>query len=359
MNTINQKICYQEGGVLYSLFSLDGNWTFCMSMDTKDKTNQKDFSDSSKKEAHTEGKLHKKKTKSWTKGKKQMTQKISQSRRKGGKNAKGVDYNVGVQDLRPREDPLWQNATEPPNNFNGTEFESLHNVSQNTSQEKNLSEKDNFSIPGHEEEEEEEDPEEIQNLEEKRQEFDETKFQSIHSNGLEWKRSEVGNINVTSHQKKSVDESKKLLGNIHAFNETVHSSGQEGKPTEKKVGGQNIQTEQKGDSNKNETFNEAKFASVHEIGVDPNDPVKKSSKPLPVDEKVDERTREHFFSKHLLNATEESQVGNKTEEATNQGKNHSVMWTKHVSVVLPKSKKSLQKKREQIKSVKSAAVKTE
>ena len=323
------------------------------------KTNQKYFSDSSKKEAHAEGKLHKKKTKSGTKGKKQMTQKISQSRRKGGKNAKGVDYNVGVQDLRPREDPLWQNATEPPNNFNGTEFESLHNVSQNTSQEKNLSEKDNFSIPGHEEEEEEEDPEEIENLEEKRQEFDETKFQSIHSNDLEWKRLEVGNINVTSHQKKSADESTNLLENIHAFNETVHSSGQDWKPTEKKVGGQNIPTEQKGDSNKKETFNEAKFASVHEIGLDSNDPVTKSSKPLPVDKQVDERTREHFFSKHLLNATEESQEGNKTEKATNQGKKHSVMWTKHVSVVLPKSKKGLQKKREQIKSVKSAAVKTE
>ena len=322
------------------------------------KTNQKYFSDSSKKEAHAEGKLHKKKTKSGTKGKKQMTQKISQSRRKGGKNAKGVDYNVGVQDLRPREDPLWQNATEPPNNFNGTEFESLHNVSsQNTSQEKKLSEKDNFGVPGHEDEEE--DPEEIENLEEKRQEFDETKFQSIHSNGLEWKRLEVGNINVTSHQKKSVDESTNLLKNIHAFNETVHSSSQEGKPTEKKVGGQNIPTEQKGDSNKKETFNEAKFASVHEIGLDSNDPVKKSNKPLPVDKQVDERTREHFFSKHLLNATEESQVGNKTEEATNQGKKHSVMWTKHVSVVLPKSEKGLQKKRGQIKSMKSAAVKTE
>ena len=233
----------------------------------------------------------------------------------------------------------------------------MHNVSQNTSQEKNLSEKDNFGIAGHEEEEE--DPEEIENLKEKRQEFDETKFKSIHSNGLEWKRSEVGNINVTSHQKKSADESTNLLENIHAFNETVHSSGHDGKPAEKKVGGQNIPTEQKGDSNKKETFNEAKFASVHEIGLDSNDPVKKSSKPLPVDEKVDERTREHFFSKHLLNATEESQVGNKTEKATNQGKNHSVMWTKHVSVVLPKSKKGLQKKREHIKSVRSAAVKTE
>ena len=330
-----------------------------MSMDTKDKTNQRDLSDSSKKEAHAEGKLHKKKTKSGTKGKKQMTQKISQSRRKGGKNAKGVDYNVGVQDLRPREDPLWQNATEPPNNFNGTEFESLHNVSQNTSQEKNLLEKDTFGISGHEDEDEEEDPEEIENLEEKRQEFDETKFQSIHSNDLEWKRLEVGNINVTSHQKKSVDKSTNLLENIHAFNETVHSSGQDGKPAEKKVGGQNIPTEQKGDSNKKETFNEAKFASVHEIGLDSNDPVKKSSKPLPVDKQVDERTREHFFSKHLLNATEESQVGNKTEEATNQGKKHSVMWTKHVSVVLPKSEKGLQKKRGQIKSMKSAAVKTE
>ena len=323
------------------------------------KTNQKYFSDSSKKEAHAEGKLHKKKTKSGTKGKKQMTQKISQSRRKGGKNAKGVDYNVGVQDLRPREDPLWQNATEPPNNFNGTEFESLHNVSQNTSQEKNLLEKDTFGISGHEDEDEEEDPEEIENLEEKRQEFDETKFQSIHSNDLEWKRLEVGNINVTSHQKKSVDKSTNLLENIHAFNETVHSSGQDGKPAEKKVGGQNILTEQKGDSNKKETFNEAKFASVHEIGLDSNDPVKKSNKPLPVDKQVDERTREHFFSKHLLNATEESQVGNKTEEATNQGKKHSVMWTKHVSVVLPKSEKGLQKKRGQIKSMKSAAVKTE
>ena len=330
-----------------------------MSMDTKDKTNQKDFSDSSKKEAHTERKLHKKKTKSGTKGKKQMTQKISQSRRKGGKNAKGVDYNVGVQDLRPREDPLWQNTTEPPNNFNGTEFESLHNVSQNTSQEKNLLEKDTFGISGHEDEDEEEDPEEIENLEGKRQEFDETKFQSIHSNDLEWKRLEVGNINVTSHQKKSADESTNLQKNIHAFNETVHSSGQDGKPAEKKVGGQNIPTEQKGDSNKKETFNEAKFASVHEIGLDSNDPVKKSNKPLPVDKQVDERTREHFFSKHLLNATEESQVRNKTEEATNQGKNHSVMWTKHVSVVLPKSEKGLQKKREQIKSMRSAAVKTE
>ena len=323
------------------------------------KTNQKYFSDSSKKEAHAEGKLHKKKTKSGTKGKKQMTQKISQSRRKGGKNAKGVDYNVGVQDLRPREDPLWQNATEPPNNFNGTEFESLHNVSQNTSQEKNLLEKDTFGISGHEDEDEEEDPEEIENLEEKRQEFDETKFQSIHSNDLEWKRLEVGNINVTSHQKESADESTNLQKNIHAFNETVHSSGHDGKPAEKKVGGQNIPTEQKGDSNKKETFNEAKFASVHEIGLDSNDPVKKSNKPLPVDKQVDERTREHFFSKHLLNATEESQVGNKTEKATNQGKNHSVMWTKHVSVVLPKSEKGLQKKREQIKSMRSAAVKTE
>ena len=88
-------------------------------------------------------------------------------------------------------------------------------------------------------------------------------------------------------------------------------------------------------------------------------PVKKSSKPLPVDEKVDERTREHFFSKHLLNATEQSQVENKTEKTTNQGKNHPVTWTKHVSVVLPKSKKGLQKKREQIKSVRSAAVKRE
>ena len=288
-----------------------------------------------------------------------MTQNLSQSRRKGGKNAKGVDYNVGVQDLRPREDPLWQNATEPPNNFNGTEFESLHNVSQNTSQEKNLLEKDTFGISGHEDEDEEEDPEEIENLEEKRQEFDETKFQSIHSNDLEWKRLEVGNINVTSHQKKSADESTNLQKNIHAFNETVHSSGQDGKPAEKKVGGQNIPTEQKGDSNKKETFNEAKFASVHEIGLDSNDPVKKSSKPLPVDKQVDERTREHFFSKHLLNATEESQEGNKTEKATNQGKKHSVMWTKHVSVVLPKSEKGLQKKRGQIKSMKSAAVKTE
>ena len=120
-----------------------------------------------------------------------------------------------------------------------------------------------------------------------------------------------------------------------------------------------IFTEQKGDSNKKETFNEAKFASVHEIGLDSNDPVKKSSKLLPADKQVDESTREHFFSKHLLNATEESQVGNKTEKATNQGKKHSAMWTKHVSVVLPKSKKGLQKKREQIKSVRSAAVKTE
>ena len=232
-------------------------------------------------------------------------------------------------------------------NFNGTKLESLHNVSQNTSQEKKLSEKDNFGIPGHEEEEE--DPEDIENLKEKRREFDETKFQSIHSNGLEWKRSEVGNINVTSHQKKSVDESTNLLENIHAFNETVHSSGQEGKPTEKKVGGQNIPTEQKGDSNKKEMFNEAKFASVHEIGLDSNDPVKKSSKPLPADKQVDESTREHFFSKHLLNATEQSQVGNKTEKATNQGKKHSAMWTKHVSVVLPKSKKGLQKRGNRLK----------
>ena len=90
-----------------------------------------------------------------------------------------------------------------------------------------------------------------------------------------------------------------------------------------------------------------------------NDPVKKSSKPLPVDEQIDEGTREHFFSKHLLNTTEQSQVGNKTEKATNQGKKHSAMWTKHVSVVLPKSKKGHQKKREQIKSVRSAAVKRE
>ena len=81
-------------------------------------------------------------------------------------------------------------------NFKGTEFESLHNVSQNTSQEKNLTEKDNFGVPGHEDGEDEEDPEEIENLEEKRQEFDETKSKSIHSNGLEWKRSEVGNCYI-------------------------------------------------------------------------------------------------------------------------------------------------------------------
>ena len=81
-------------------------------------------------------------------------------------------------------------------------------------------------------------------------------------------RSRIYNIFVTSHQKKSADESTNLLENIHVFNETVHSSGHDGKPAEKKVGGQNIQTEQKGDSNKKETFNEAKFASVHEIGLD-------------------------------------------------------------------------------------------
>ena len=74
-----------------------------------------------------------------------------------------------------------------------------------------------------------------------------------------------------------------------------------------------------------------------------------SSKPLPVDEQIDEGTREHFFSKHLLNATEQSQVGNKTEKATNQGKNHPVIWTKHVSVVLPKSKKGLQKRGNRLK----------
>ena len=72
---------------------------------------------------------------------------------------------------------------------------------------------------------------------------------------------------VTSNQKKSADESTNLLENIHAFNETVHSSGHDGKPAEKKVGGQNIPTEQE-DSNKKEMFNEAKFASVHEIGLD-------------------------------------------------------------------------------------------